>query len=146
MPSEVQKVILDTNVIVSALISNSAPTDILYDIVLKSEVSLCLSDEIYTEYVNVLNREKFSRFKNFRENAVVVLKELKSIGNYLAVSQKVNLISDESDNKFLELAFESSADFLITGNTLDFDFDTFENTRIVTPREYWDTYQSRLNN
>lgn len=88
MPSEVQKVILDTNVIVSVLISNSAPTDILYNVVLKNKVFLCLSGEIYTEYVNVLNREKFSRFKNFRENAVVVLKELKPIGNYFAVSQK----------------------------------------------------------
>lgn len=41
-----QKLILDTNVIVSALISSSIPTMILYDLVLTKKVETCLSDEI----------------------------------------------------------------------------------------------------
>jgi predicted nucleic acid-binding protein len=36
------------------------------------------------------------------------------------------VLTDTSDNKFLELAAASSADFLITGNTLDFTLDEFE--------------------
>ncbi len=44
-----QKIILDTNVIVSALISNSVPTKILYDLVLTQKVKTCLSEEIYFE-------------------------------------------------------------------------------------------------
>lgn len=137
MQFDKQRIILDTNVIVSALISNSAPTDVLYDIVLKNKVNLCLSAEVYDEYVSVLNRDKFSRFKNFKENAVIVLKEFDSIGQYYKTSQAVDLISDESDNRFLELALESSANYLITGNTQDFDFGTFHGTKIVTPRQYW---------
>ena len=39
-----QKLILDTNVIVSALISNSIPTKILYELVLTKKVDTCLSD------------------------------------------------------------------------------------------------------
>jgi hypothetical protein len=53
----------------------------------------------------------------------------------------VDLLSDADDNKFLELALTSSADFLITGNTQDFTITEFEYTRIVTPREYWDLYR-----
>ncbi|MDP5140098.1 MAG: putative toxin-antitoxin system toxin component, PIN family [Spirosomaceae bacterium] len=140
MQFDKQRIILDTNVIVSALISNSAPTDVLYDIVLKNKVNLCLSAEVYDEYVSVLNRDKFSRFKNFKENAVIVLKEFDSIGQYYKTSQAVDLISDESDNRFLELALESSANYIITGNTQDFDFGTFQGTKIVTPRQYWEIH------
>ena len=91
-----QKIILDTNVIVSALISNSVPTQILYKLVLTKSVLLCLSDI------------------------------------------KVDVLTDTSDKKFLELAAASSADFLITGNTLDFTLDEFEYTKILTPRAYWE--------
>ena len=52
-----QKIILDTNVIVSALISNAVPTKILYDIVFKQLVEPCLSTEIFEEYVEVLGRD-----------------------------------------------------------------------------------------
>ncbi len=143
MQLDKQKIILDTNVIVSALISNGVPTDILYGIVLRKKAHLCLSVEIYNEYVDVLSREKFSRFKNFLENAATVLKELNNIGYYYETSQKVDVISDESDNKFLELAIESAANYLITGNTQDFNFNAFHQTEIVTPRQYWEIYTAK---
>ena len=40
-----RKLILDTNIIVSALISNSIPTKILYELVLTQKVKTCLSEE-----------------------------------------------------------------------------------------------------
>ena len=56
-----QKVILDTNVVVSALISNAIPTRILYDVVFKQLAEPCLFATIFEEYVEVLNRDKFSK-------------------------------------------------------------------------------------
>jgi hypothetical protein len=41
----------------------------------------------------------------------------------------------------LELVKISNADFIITGNTNDFKMKSFFNTRIVTPREYWEEYK-----
>ena len=41
-----------------------------------------------------------------------------------------------ADNKFLEVAKESSADYLITGNFRDFTIDKFDNTNIVSPKYY----------
>jgi putative PIN family toxin of toxin-antitoxin system len=52
-----QKLILDTNVIVSALISNAIPSKILYELVLTEKVKICLSEEVFAEYVEVLSRE-----------------------------------------------------------------------------------------
>ncbi len=128
-----QKVILDTNVIVSALISNAVPTKILYELVFKLLVKSCLTTEIFEEYVEVLGRDKFSRFHNFKSKADVVLTKLNEISTFYQPDQKVDILADSSDNKFLELAAVSSADYLITGNTTDFTLTEFEYTTIVPP-------------
>lgn len=138
-----QKLILDTNVIVLALISSSIPTMILFDLVLTKKVHTCLSDEIFSEYVEVMNREKFTRFINFKTKADVVLNKLSEISTFYKTDRYIEVLTDTSDNKFLELAAVSSADYLITGNTLDFQIKEFEYTRILTPREYWDSFKPK---
>jgi putative PIN family toxin of toxin-antitoxin system len=135
-----QKLILDTNVIVSALISSSIPSKILYELVLTRKVEICLSEEVLAEYVEVLNRDKFSKFVNFKTKAQVVLNRLREIATFYQTDRKIEVLTDTSDNKFLELAAVSSADYLTTGNTLDFTTTEFEYTKILTPREYWDNY------
>jgi len=137
-----QKLILDTNIIVSALISNSIPTKILYELVLTEKVITCLSEEIFTEYVEVINREKFAKYKDFKTKSTIVISRLHEISNLYDTNLKIDMLTDTSDNKFLELASVSSADFLITGNTLDFRMTEFEHTKILTPREYWDYFYS----
>jgi putative PIN family toxin of toxin-antitoxin system len=135
-----QKLILDTNVIVSALISSSIPTKILYELVLTEKVEICLSEAVLVEYVEVLNREKFSKFVHFKTKAEVVLNRLREIATFYQTDRKIEVLTDTNDNKFLELAAVSAADYLTTGNTLDFTITEFEYTKILTPREYWDNY------
>jgi predicted nucleic acid-binding protein len=48
------------------------------------------------------------------------------------------IIKDSHDNKLLELADESNADFLITGNHADFNMTHYNNTRIIAPRNFWE--------
>ena len=139
-----RKIILDTNIIVSALISNSIPTKILYELVLTQKVKTCLSDAIFEEYLEVMNREKFSRYPHFKAKADIVLNKLREISKFYKTDRKIELLTDTSDNKFLELAAVSSADYLITGNTLDFRITQFEYTRILTPREYWNEFENIL--
>lgn len=56
-----QKLILDTNVLISALISsNSFPGLIIIDLVLEKKVQVCISGEIIKEYFEVIKRPKFS--------------------------------------------------------------------------------------
>ncbi len=139
-----QKIILDTNIIVSALISNSIPTKILYELVLTQKVKTCLSDEIYFEYYEVMNRDRFAKFPDFKSKADLVLNRLREISIFYKPDRKIEILTDTSDNKFLELSAVSYADFLITGNTLDFQLTEFEYTKIMTPREYWDQYGFEL--
>ena len=140
-----QRIILDTNVLVSALISNAAPAKILHNVVLKQRVTLLLSNDVFEEYVDVLSRDKFTGFRDFKSRTDIVLTKLKEISTFYQPSEKVDVLTDQSDNKFLELAASSTADYLITGNTNDFTLIEFESTKIITPRNYWDNFWSKDN-
>ena len=59
------KIILDTNVIISALISKSFPNQIISELVFMRKVELCLSVDIFQENQNVINRAKFSKYPKF---------------------------------------------------------------------------------
>ena len=64
-----QKIILDTNIVVSALIQKSYPFYIVFDYVLNRHVQLCLSSALLDEYRDVLMRPKFARIPDFESNA-----------------------------------------------------------------------------
>ncbi len=136
-----QKIILDTNVVISALISNSIPTQILYELVFTQQVIVCISAPILTEYKAVLNRDKFAKFANFKQKADFLILQIQDLSHNFQPNKAVDLLKDSSDNKFLELAAICQADFLITGNYLDFTLSEFENTKIVSPRDYWDKFK-----
>lgn len=137
-----QKLIIDTNVIVSALISrNGIPARIIDDLVLEDKVIWCVSDDVLQEYLEVLNRDKFQKIKDFSRNAEIILSYLDEFGLAFEPQEKFEVIKDLSDNKFLELAVVAAADFIITGNTNDFTFDEFREVKIMTPTQYWNEYK-----
>jgi putative PIN family toxin of toxin-antitoxin system len=133
-----QKLILDTNVIVSALIQKSYPYYIVFDYVLDEQMQLCLSEDLLSEYRNVLSRPKFTHINNFESNAEIVLSRFEKIATFYQPKIRLDIIKDKSDNKLLELADECNADFLITGNSVDFTFPHYKETKIVSPRDFWD--------
>lgn len=135
-----QKIVIDTDIIVSALIQRSYPFHILNEIFSNSEIRICISDELFKEYFDVLNRKKFSKYSNFVSNVQLILTEIERISINYKPKTKVDILSDKDDNKLLELAKESRADFLITGNHTDFNIKQFEKTKIVNPKEYWLEY------
>ena len=51
------------------------------------------------------------------------------------------LIQRSYPNFILELAYESNADFIITGNTNDFTMSDFHGTKIINPKDFWDTFK-----
>ncbi len=132
-----QKIILDTNVLVSGLIQTGYPCLIINNLFLEQKVDLCISDALLQEYYEVLNRKKFSRYPDFILKAELFLAEIEEKGIKFSPQVKLNIIGDKDDNKLLELAIESSANFLITGNTNDFTFKKYKGTQILTPLEYW---------
>ena len=131
-----QKVVIDTNVIVSSLIQKSFPYKIINELFIEDKIILCVSEALMAEYYEVLRRPKFAAYHDFSTRAEMLLVDIetKAIMYYPEIS--LNLISDKDDNKILELADVCSADFIITGNTTDFTFPTYKHTQITTPKEY----------
>jgi putative PIN family toxin of toxin-antitoxin system len=138
-----KKVVLDTNVLISALIQRSYPNLILYDFVIERQVELCISDDLIEEYLDMLNRPKFSKYPDFGIKAEFVLSQILEISKKFEPKEQIDIISDKDDNKILELAVESNADFIITGNTNDFTMNCFRNTKIVSPKEFWEIFNNK---
>jgi putative PIN family toxin of toxin-antitoxin system len=136
-----QKIVIDTNVIVSSLIQTSYPFLIVDELFLEDKIQLCVSKEVIQEYFEVLYRPKFSRYPDFTSKADSILTAIGIKALVYKPDIKLDLISDKDDNIFLELADVSNADFIITGNINDFTFSIYKNTKIVTPREYWENYR-----
>ena len=135
-----QKIILDTNVIVSALIGSSHPQRIVYDLVFNKKVVVCCSIEIFAEYVSVLSRPKFIKHPEFLIKAEMVLNKIDDLSVKYIPAYKITKIKDESNSKFLELGLSAETDFIITGNKNDFTFKEYEGIRIVSPEEFINQY------
>ena len=136
-----QKIVIDTNVIVSSLIQRGYPYKIISELFIEDRFQLCVSDHLMAEYYEVLSRPKFAKFHDFFTRAEALLVDIENRATKFVPAIKLDLISDADDNMILELADECLADFIITGNTTDFTFPTYKQTKIVTPKEYWVDYQ-----
>jgi len=136
-----QKVIIDTNVIVSSLIQKSFPYKIVYELFIEDKIILCMSEALMSEYYDVLRRPKFSAYYDFvvRAESLLADIEVRSAMYFPVIS--LDIISDKDDNKILELADICEADYIITGNTNDFTFSAYKNTQIINPKNYWFLYQ-----
>lgn len=141
LQDEMQKVILDTNVVVSALIQKNYPFLIVDELFLENKFQFCISEELLNEYFDVLSRPKFSKFPDFASKAKDVLTEIVLKAHFYYPTVKLDLLSDKDDNMILELADESKADFIITGNTNDFTLSEFKNSKIINPKDYWEIYK-----
>ena len=136
-----QKIIIDTNVIVSSLIQESYPHRIIYDLFIEDKIHLCISPPLLAEYYDVLERPKFTRFHEFTAKAKIVLANIEVKATSYQPRITLNIISDKDDNKILELADICEADFIVTGNTSDFTFPKYKRTKIVTPKDYWENHR-----
>ena len=126
--------VLDTNVLVSALLkTGSVPGQVLAE-ALKGDIIPVLNDEIIAEYEDVLSRPKF----HFDRRAVrVFMDELKRRGVYADAGEIDDAIPDPKDVVFYAVLMEKRREedaWLVTGNLRHFPMRTY----IVTPREMLD--------
>jgi putative PIN family toxin of toxin-antitoxin system len=136
------RVVLDTNVVVSALLKPAGAEAAVLLLVLEGMVFVGISDAILAEYEDVLSRPKFKRPPEVVKGLVA---DLRSVGRLVKPKQRVAVSPDESDNRFLECAEALKAHFLVTGNTRHFP-QRWKGTEVVTARQFIDrlaTHESR---
>jgi putative PIN family toxin of toxin-antitoxin system len=111
------KVVIDTNVLVSAILKDRDPEMVILFVVERNDVEWIVSPEIMTEYRQVLSRSKFGLPQD-------TLHAWFSMLNSFTVSWPADLAidfpRDQKDAKFLSCAIVAGADYFITS---DSDFD-----------------------
>ena len=129
------KVVLDTNILVSSLLTPGPPAAIV-DLIADGRIIPFYSNMILQEYCEVLSRKKFG-FSPLQVTRLI--DDIVSAG--IAVEDKPSLKSkkaNEDDRIFYDAAAEAQA-YLVTGNIRHFPAESF----IVTPARFLTIYHSR---
>lgn len=127
------RVIVDTNVLVSGLISPlSAPSKIV-DAILRGDVVPVMSLATFAELEDVLHRPQLQRFfRRAKLTPFQLLSELRTVAEIVNPKKTTSRIRDEKDRPFIELAAtRPPVDFLITGDR-DFDQAAYHDVTVIS--------------
>ena len=126
------RIVLDTNVLISAILFGGNPRKVL-DLAISEEANLFISPFILFELRSVLAK-KFAYPKDRIDQVEVSLKE---ISNLVEPKKTISIISrDPADNRILECALESKADFIVSGDKHLLALCKFKKTKIVSPSQF----------
>ncbi len=127
------KVVIDTNILVSEAIRDGIPEIVIQFIVDRPEFEWIVSQEIMTEYIEVLQRRKLKLSEEVQREWIDLLQ---TVTKLIEVKIEVDFPRDRKDAKFLACAIAANADFLITGDRDFEDVQMLENTTILSVRDF----------
>jgi uncharacterized protein len=131
MPEEKlkMKVVVDTNVIVSALINTSGTPAKILSLILNGTIKILYDNRIIFEYIDVLSRNEFGFSKEIINDLINYFKHDGEFVNSEYIKRK---FPDEADKKFYEVYKSGEAEYLITGNVKHFP----KEDSIITPKDF----------
>lgn len=112
------RVVLDTNVLVSALISPAGAPNILFQAWRDGRFVLVTSEEQLEEFRRV---SRYPRLRAFLQasSAGTMLNEIRQLAQIVSRLPKVDVSSDPADNIILATALAGHAEYLVTGDKAD---------------------------
>jgi len=135
------KIVLDTNVIYSGLAFGGNCLKALDYCFHANNVELFISTPTIKELSNKLLSDKFKRYNDRpKENIINFIEQYILESNLIEPKMVVNICSDPKDNIFLELALESNAEFIISGDkdilSSKKEFEKISKCKLLTPKEF----------
>ena len=136
MTNSSMRLVLDTNVLVSAILS---PASISAKILNWGEDNgvILYSAATLNEVLSVLGRSKFSKYIDHDDIDGLSIR-IKTVWLFVEILNQVQLCRDPKDDKFIDLALNGKASHLITGDSDLLVLNPVENTSIINPRTFWD--------
>lgn len=127
-----EKIVFDTNVLISATLwENSAAQKLLFKCI-KENIQIFSSQEIIEEYKEILARD----FDYDEQEIGEILERVFQFLTLVNPSKKVDIVKEDSeDNKIVECALESKADYIISYDKHLLNLKEFERMKIVKPEE-----------
>ena len=129
------RVVLDTNVLVSAAISSRGSPGKILDLWKKDRFELVISPPILEELERIIHYPRIQqKYKIPEEHIERFLDLIGSQGISVNPSIEINVITrDPSDNRFLECAKEGGASYLITGDEHLLELKEYQGIVILPP-------------
>jgi putative PIN family toxin of toxin-antitoxin system len=135
-------IVLDTNVLVSALLKRASKPGLILDLVLDGKIRLALDARVLQEYQDVCVRPKFG-IRQSDATAVLAYLQVKGLrvdaaGSLLDMPQ----LTDPGDQPFAEVAVAAQVDALVTGNIRHFGELERVGVSVQTPAQFLEFHAS----
>jgi len=127
------RAVIDTNVLVSALLSPEGNAALIVQAVKAELISIFLTDEIVSEYDDVLKRPKFGFEPDVTSGLLDMIHMQASI---VQPDRSAAVSPDPGDTKFLQCALAARADAIITGNQRHYPDGPYGPTQIFSISEF----------
>ena len=126
------RVVLDTNIIVSAYLNQDGLPFFVLKLALAGTIQMYASKEILAEYQELLHRKSFPLD---RRRATLLLHKIRAASTMVKPAGRLSETSDPDDNIFLECAQAAKADYVVTGNTDHFP-SAWKYSEVINPRTF----------
>lgn len=128
------RVILDTNIFVSMALGGRIGK--INDEWRRGKFLLVVSEEIVSEYLNVLQRPKFRLSST---TITQIINRVYRKAAFVSPNETLDVVhADPTDNKFVEAAIAGKADFIVSGDKHLLDLKEFRSIPIIMAREFMD--------
>lgn len=134
MQNKARRIILDTNIWISFLISKDFSK--LDEIIFSKKYTLIFSKELLSEFIEVAKRPKLRRFFS-ADDLEGILETIDEYAEFIEVKSKIDACRDAKDNFLLSLSVDGKADFLLTGDKDLLVLNPFKKTAIISITDFF---------
>ncbi len=125
------QVILDTNIIVSAIVFRGKPRQI-YDFALNEKFKAVISPILISELTEILSKKFLLSVAELN----LIEHEIKELFKIVHPKESISIARDVDDNHVLEAALAGKCEYVITGDADLLDIKNFRGITIVTPHSF----------
>ena len=130
-----KQIVLDTNVLISGLLSPSNPPGRIVDAIRSNQLQLVIDDRIFLEYSLVIRRPKFAKWIQ-PEECDWILDFVYQESIRIAARSRISNLPDPKDACFLEVALEAKVP-LVSGNLKHFPSKQCKGVKVLSPSDYF---------
>lgn len=128
-----KKVVLDTNVTISAIFWGGYPREV-YKNIKQGKILLLSNIEIEKELIRVLSYEKFG-LKPFE--SLPIINDFKKHSIFINVKSDIEIINEDlTDNIFINCAIDGEANYIISGDKHLLNIKKYKNIEIVKSKDF----------
>lgn len=131
MDVNMMKIVLDTNILVSAFVYGGNPQDI-FELIIIKQITGVTSLPLIVELIETL----IKKFGFSSEKVYQIETKVKKNFEFVSPAKAIEAVRDKDDNRVLEAAVEGDCDFIITGDQDLLELGKYRKIKIVTPKQF----------